>query len=199
MGGQICFLITPCSCGFCHLHCQILLYNSPDNGFYINSGNYSDSPSFDGTSIASFIWELLHKKEILQPQACQWENPTEAILTKLGNCSSEVFTWWWWVLVPPNVYIARSPLWTYVMIWYSLLERKAMILKHQRWMNETADLFPIYRFYNSSYFLNILGSSGLGKQIKLISLHTSSSSSLLSLIGKIAKRRWGSCAWCEVN
>ena len=53
------------------------------------------------------------------------------------------------------------------MIWYtnSLHERKALILKHQRWVNESADLFPTYNLYNGSIFRNILGSSGLGKEI----------------------------------
>lgn len=44
-------------------------------------------------------------------------------------------------------------------------ERKALILKHKRQVNESADLFPVLKLYNSSIFLNILGSSGLGMEI----------------------------------
>lgn len=179
--GQICFLIRPCSCGFCHLGCQILLHNSPDNGFYINSGNYSDSPCFDGTSIASLIWES-NPSDYTERKSCSPKPVSGKILLRQfwqnwEMCSSKVptrphsgITWWCWILMPPNIHSTRSPLWTYAMIWciHSLLERKAKISKHHRWINEAADFFPIYRLYNGSFFLNIPGSSGLGKQIKLI-------------------------------
>lgn len=46
-------------------------------------------------------------------------------------------------------------------------ETKAVILKHKS-QRMIADLFPIYKSYNGSIFLNILVSLGLEKETELI-------------------------------
>lgn len=58
-----------------------------------------------------------------------------------------------------------------------------------RWM--TADLFPICKFCNGSIFSLIRSRKGNITD----SLLTWSSSSVLRKARKIAKRRWGFCAW----